>query len=92
MFPKQEAGNAILNTCSKDQYSDHRIVIFTANRNRNRFAEPTSLQIGIGIVCESQNLRIGIGIICVRWELFANYSRKSEIFFLSYIILIISFS
>ena len=56
------------------------------NRNRNRFAEPTSVQIGIGIVCESKNLQIGIGIIFVKWELFVNYSQISEIFFLSYII------
>ena len=36
--------------------SDQRIVIFPANRNKNRFAEPTSVQIGIGIVFEFQNL------------------------------------
>ena len=36
--------------------SGQRIVIFPANRNRNRFAEPTSVGIGIGIVCEFQNL------------------------------------
>ena len=78
--------------CFMFYVSDQRIVIFPANRNRNRFAEPTSVRIGIGIVRESQNLRIGIGIIFVRWELFANYSRISEIFFLSYFILIISFS
>ena len=46
----------------------------------NRFAEPTSVRIGIGIVCESQNLQIGIGIVFVRWELFAIFSRISEIF------------
>ena len=63
--------------------SDQRIVIFPANRNRNRFAEPTSVRIGIGIVREFQNLRIGIGIIFVRWEVFANYSRIPEIFFFS---------
>ena len=72
--------------------TDQQIVIFPANRNRNRFAEPTSVRIGIGIVCESKNLHIRIGIIFVRWQLFANYSQISEIFFLSYIILIISFS
>ena len=49
----------------------------------NRFAEPTSVRIGIGIVREFQNLQIGIGIIFVRWEVFANYSRIPEIFFLS---------
>ena len=70
----------------KADCSDQRIVIFPANMNRNRLAEPTSVQIGIGVVCESQNLRIGIGIIFVRWELFANYSRISETFFLSFII------
>ena len=32
--------------------SDQRIVIFPANRNRNRFVEPRSVQIGIGIVHE----------------------------------------
>ena len=31
---------------------DQRIGFFSANRNRNRFAEPTSVQIGIGIVCD----------------------------------------
>ena len=73
--------------------SDQRIVIFPALRNRNRFAEPTSVQIGIGIVCESQNLQIGIGILFVRWELFANYSQISgEKKILLYIILINSFS
>ena len=72
--------------------SDQRIVIFPVNRNRNRFAEPTSVRIGIGIVCESQNLRIGIGIIFVRWEVFANYSWIPEVIFLLYIFLIISFS
>ena len=74
------------------QLSDQQIVIFPANRNRIRFAEPTFIRIGIGIVRESKNLQIGIGIIFVRWEVFANYSRTPEIFFLSYIILIISFS
>ena len=54
--------------------SDQQIVIFPANRNRNRFMERTSVQIGIEIVCEAQNLRIGIGIIFVRLELFTNYS------------------
>ena len=56
------------------QSSDQQIGIFPANRNRNRFVEQTSVRIGIGIVCESQNLQIGIGIIFVRWEVFANYS------------------
>ena len=73
-------------------HSDQRIVFSPANRNLNRFAEPTSVRIGIGIISESQNLQIGIGIIFVRWELFAKYSWISEIFFLSYIILIVSFS
>ena len=63
------------------EISDQQIVIFPANRNRNKFAEPTFIQIGIGIVCESKNLRIGIGIIFVRWEVFANYSGTPEIFF-----------
>ena len=39
---------------------DQRIVIFTVNSNRKRFAKPTSVQIGIGIICEFQNLQIGI--------------------------------
>ena len=58
-----------------------KIGIFTTNRNRNWFAEPTSEQIGIGIVCELQNLQIGIGIIFVEWDVFANYSQITEIFF-----------
>ena len=44
---------------------------FPANRSRNRFLEPTSLQIGIVIVCKFQNLQIGI--VCMRWEVFTNY-------------------
>ena len=70
--------------------SDQRIVIFPANGNSNRFGEQTSVQIGIKIVCESQNLRIGIGTIFVRWEVFANYSQIPEIFF-SHIFLIFFF-
>ena len=57
--------------------SDQRIVIFPANRNRNRFAEQISVQ--IGIVCEFQNLKIGI--ILVRWEVFTNNSQIPDIFF-----------
>ena len=57
------------------------MVIFPANRNRNRFAEPSSVRIGIGIVREFQILRIGIRIIFVRWEVFANNSRIPDIFF-----------
>ena len=71
--------------------SVQRIVIFPANRNRNRFAEPTSVRIGIGIVREFQNLRIGIGIIFVRWEVFANCSRIPEIYFFFFFFLLISF-
>ena len=37
---------------------DQRIVIFPTNRNRNRFTDPTSVQIGIGRVGEFQNLQI----------------------------------
>ena len=59
-------------------------LFFPANKNRNRFAEPTSVQIGLGIVCESQNLRMWIGIIFVRWEVLANYSQIPELFFLSH--------
>ena len=32
------------------RFRDQRIVIFPANRIRNRFAEPSSVRIGIGIV------------------------------------------
>ena len=63
------------------------VVIFPANRNRNRFAEPTSVRIGIGIVCEFQNLQIGIGIIFVRWEVFTNNSLIPEIIFLSFFLI-----
>ena len=61
--------------------SDQQIDIFPANRNRNRFAEPTSAGIGIGMVCEFQNMQIGKGITFVRWEVFANYSQIPKIFF-----------
>ena len=71
--------------------SDPRIVIFPANRNRNRFAELISVQIGIGIVREFQNLQIGIGKIFVTWEVFANYSRIPEIYIFSYFFLIIPY-
>ena len=47
-----------------------RKFIFPTNRNRNIFAEPTSVQIGIGILCELQNLQIGIGKLFVRREVF----------------------
>ena len=57
--------------------SDQRIVIFPVNRNRNRFAEPTSVK----IVCEFQNLQIGIGIIFGRWEVFVYNSQITNIFF-----------
>ena len=66
--------------CSLFLARDQQIVIFSANRNRNRFAGP-SVRIGIGIVPEFQNLQIGIGIIFVRWEEFANYSQIPEIYF-----------
>ena len=46
--------------------SVQRIVTFSANRNSNRFTEPTYLRIGIGTVCELLNMQIGIGIIFVR--------------------------
>ena len=62
-------------------FSDQQIVIFPANRNRNRFAEPSYVQIGIGIVCEFQNLQIGIGIVFVKWEIFKNYSQMPKINF-----------
>ena len=48
------------------------------NRNRNRFAEPNSVKIAIGIVCKSQNLQIGVGIIFDRQEVFAKYSQIPE--------------
>ena len=47
---------------------------FPINRIRNRFAEATSVRIGIGIVCECQDLQIGIGIVFVRRKVFANCS------------------
>ena len=55
--------------------SCQRIVILSANRNRNRFTEPNSVRIGIGIVPEIQNLQIGIGII------FANNSKIRDVYF-----------
>ena len=64
-------------------FSDQKMVIFPENRNRNRFAELTSVRIGIGIICEFQNLQIGIGIIFVRWEVFANNSQIPDIYFFS---------
>ena len=48
--------------------SDQQIVIFPANRSRNRFAEPTSVQ-------------VGIGIIFVRGEVFANDSQIPYFYF-----------
>ena len=71
--------------------SDQQIVIFPTNRNRNRFAEPTSVRIGIGIVSEFQNLQIGIGIIFVRWEVLANNSQIPDIYFFSKSVKKISF-
>ena len=64
--------------------SDQQIVIFPANRNRNRFAGSISVRIGIGIVCVFQNLRIGIGIIFVTWKVFANGSRIPKIYIFSH--------
>ena len=84
--------NTLLFALNTAWSSDQRIVIFPANRNMNRFAEPTSVRIGIGIVREFQNLGIGIGIIFVRWEVFANYSRIPEIYFFSIVFQNISFS
>ena len=72
--------------------SDQQIVIFPADRNRNRFAEPTSVQIGIGIVCTLQNLQIGIEMIFVRWEIFTNNSQIPDIYLFSKTFLKISFS
>ena len=43
----------------------------------------TSVQIGIGIVCEFQSLRIGLRIIFVRWEIFANNSQIPDIYIFS---------
>ena len=54
--------------------------------------EPTSVRIGIGIVCEFQTLQIGIGIIFVRWEVLANYSQKPEIYAFSQLFLKLSLS
>ena len=81
-----------LSPAIRTECSDKWKVIFPANRNRNRFAEPISVQIGIGIVCELQNLRIGIGIIFVTWAVFANYSQIPEIYFFSSFVLIIPYS
>ena len=72
--------NSSVSGCLQAWDSDQQIVIFPMNRNRNRFAEPTSVQIGVGIASEFQNMRIGIGIILVTWEAFANYSRMPKIF------------
>ena len=63
--------------------SDQRIVIFLANRNRNRLAKPSSVRIRIGTAREFQNLRIGIGIIFVRWKVFVNNSRIPDIYVVS---------
>ena len=54
------------------QISVNKIVIIVANKNINKFAQPTSSQVGIGIVHEFQNLQIGIGIVFVNWNVFAN--------------------
>ena len=67
-------------SCISGQWSANRY-FFTANRNRNRFAEPSSVWIGIGKICEFQNLQIGIGIIFVRWEVFANNSWIPNIYY-----------
>ena len=65
-----------------DWFSVHQIVCFSlANRHRNRFAQPTSLQIKIGMVRKLQNFQRGIGIVFVRQEVFANYSQIPDIFF-----------
>ena len=77
---------------SSFQCSVQLIIIFLANRNRNRFASPTSLQKGIGIVCEFQNLQIGIGIILGRQKVFTNYSGIPKLFVLSLSFFIISCS
>ena len=49
----------------------------------NRFAEPNSVRIGIGIVREFQNLQIGIGKIFVRREVFANNWQIPDIYIYS---------
>ena len=66
---------------SEVRSSVQRIVIFPANRNRNRFVDPTSVQIGIGKSHEIQNLQIGTGKIFVRREVFTNYLWIPEILF-----------
>ena len=53
--------------------SVQRIVLIPANRNRNKFAESTSVGLVIGIVCEFQNLQIGIGIVFFGREVFVDY-------------------
>ena len=61
--------------------SDQQIVIFPVNRNRNRFAEPSFVQIGLGIVREIQSLQIGLRIKFVGLEVYANYSQRPETYF-----------
>ena len=63
------------------QFLQQWIVIYPAIRNRNRFAEPTYVWIGIGLVREFHNWQIGIWIIFVRWEVFANNSGIPDISF-----------
>ena len=77
-------GHFIVQNRSEDEIQWSKwIVNFPAKRNRNRFAEPTSVRIWIGIFRRFQNLRIGIGMVYVRWEVFANYSQIPEIYIYS---------
>ena len=46
-----------------------QIVIFPGNRNRNRFTEPTSVQIGIEIFFLILKLQTGMGIVFVVYQL-----------------------
>ena len=83
---------ANLHTKSSSSFSVQWIVIFPTYRNRNRFAEQTSVNIGIEIVCDFQNLRIWIGIVLIWREIFKNYLQIQKYFVLYIFFLIISCS
>ena len=74
--------------------SVQRIFIFPANRNKNRFADPNSVQIVIRRVCEFPNLQIRKEIEFFRWKVFTKYSLTPDIYIFfvpvldSYILLI----
>ena len=72
--------------------SDQWIGFSPANKNRNRFKEPTFVPIGKRIVCEFQYLKIRKGIIFVWREIITNSSQIPEFFCLQLFILSISSS